>query len=173
MPRLYRPHIPIEVRLTVAIRQLDNAGVTLEANPNEGTKSKLDRHLWVLFGDAKYHLDHDPALENRRKVRRKAGGEIIYYDPDANDPNYLIYREKHAHHIKTNVRGDHGQFPDNTIAKRERRRLKKKTPPPNAKVAKTWNLHPCMKCGRIHAKGKCLAPKRKWPSRPFPKRIKQ
>lgn len=58
------------------------------------------------------------------------------------------------------------------VTKRAKRLKKKRTPPPNASFAPTWNLHPCPACGRIHARGKCrlksTSPKRKWPSRPFP-----
>lgn len=81
-------------------------------------------------------LDHDPALENRtkRKAHRWIKGtgyrEIIEYDPPANDPDFLCYRPHGAeyegsHDIKTRIRGDRGQFADNVLAKRERRRLKK------------------------------------------------
>ena len=49
------------------------------------------------------HLDHDPALGARK---RKGEGKKTVYDPPANSPDHLIYREKHDHHIKTNVRGE-------------------------------------------------------------------
>jgi hypothetical protein len=38
----------------------------------------------------------------------------------------LLYREKHAHHIKTNVHGDGAQHPDRVLIRRERQRTKKK-----------------------------------------------
>lgn len=78
---------------------------------------------------AKLHLDHEPALENRQRYADVTG---IHYDPDANDPNHLVYRTVHEHYIKTHVRGDGAQFSDTALAKRERRRQKKKT----AKVRK-------------------------------------
>lgn len=180
MARLYRPSIPVEVKCKVLLRQIgelwpDEALATAKKARQltryvEGLKTMLAQTLNCAAADLR--LDHNPALENRPQFRRGLGKKT-YYVPDANDPDHLIYREKHDHHIKTNVRGEHGQYPDNTLAKRERRRLKKKTPPPNAKIAKTWNLHPCMSCGRVHAKGKCRALKRKMPSRPFQNRRKK
>ncbi len=147
MPRLPRPHIPLEVRCRVVLRQLGEMFV--EAKLNEVATGKttfaailvesLDRLASLLGVESRrlFHLDHDPALENReklvllpsgRKVRAIVvpdGAEVLRYFPDANDPEYLFYREKHAHHIKTNVRGDGAQYADNVLAKRERRRAKK------------------------------------------------
>lgn len=83
----------------------------------------------------KLRLDHNPALENRMKrtvpkISRVGGQRVIkhiaIYSPDANDPEHLIYRTLHAHHIKTHVRGDGAQFSDTALAKRERRRKKVK-----------------------------------------------
>ena len=84
------------------------------------------------------HLDHDPALGARK---RKGEGKKTVYDPPANSPDHLIYREKHDHHIKTNVRGEHGQHPDRVLIKRERRRREKATEPekrPKQPGAKYW-----------------------------------
>lgn len=132
MPRLLRPYIPLDVRIRVLARQLGDMWpddiVRISTRKRMLTKVlalKLDK-LASLLGchDAKgLHLDHDPALENREKVFRR--GAHVGYRPDANDPEFLIYREKHAHHIKTNVRGDGAQYPDRVLAKRERRRRKK------------------------------------------------
>lgn len=124
MTKLLRPHIPLKVRVIVAVRQVDAAGVTLMQIPGETAKARLDRHLRFLFGKATPHLDHDPALENRERIYTSLD-EHIGYKPAPNDPDYLVYREKAAHDIKTRVRGEHGQFADNVIAKRERRRKKK------------------------------------------------
>ncbi len=70
-------------------------------------------------------LDHDPALGARAKVFDKRGKHIDY-DPPANDVAHLIYRPHGAefvgsHHIKTNVRGEHGQHPDRVLIKKQRR----------------------------------------------------
>jgi hypothetical protein len=54
-------------------------------------------------------------------------GEIWVYEPDANDPEYLVYRPHGAQHagshdVKTRIRGEHGQFSDIAMIKRQRRR---------------------------------------------------
>jgi hypothetical protein len=45
------------------------------------------------------HLDHDPAL-----VLREFNPRTGKYTPDANDPAYLVYREKSDHQQKTTGR---------------------------------------------------------------------
>jgi len=163
MPRLYRPHIPLEVRCRVVLRQLgdlwpDDVIKLWKPKPSDAylkgigvfvprgglaalLASKLDA-LAVLL-DCKVEdlrLDHDPALATRQRLQYSSVVKPTYI-PDANDPDYLIYREKHDHHIKTNVRGEHGQHPDRVLIKRERRRRASKS---GAKVRR---------------------PKRKWASR--------
>lgn len=134
MPKLLRPYIPLEVRCRVALRQLGSTPKQIDENCAAVGISgghgftvylsillpRLANKLSCAADDLQ--LDHDPALENRQKI---VSMDQIGYHPDANDPDFLIYREKHAHHIKTNVRGDHGQFADNVIAKRERKRQRK------------------------------------------------
>jgi hypothetical protein len=83
-------------------------------------------------------LDHDPALENRPFNKRTQK-----YKPDANDPNYLIYREKHAHHIKTNVRGDGAQLSDAAQARKRKRSERKKT-----KRKTVWPTRPLRSASR-------------------------
>lgn len=126
MARLLRPHIPIPVRIVVAERQLGlmvNGGIAIARMLGAGMPNGY--RLRVLIGQLKkhlgenLHLDHDPALAARRKIMRN--GEIVGYRPDANDPDHLIYREKAAHQIKTNVRGEHGQHPDRVLIKKTRR----------------------------------------------------
>lgn len=157
MPRLYRPHIPLEVRCRVALRQLG------EMWPDEclavwpSKKQMLDgllARLAPLLGcEVKdLRLDHDPALATRQQFKN-GRGEIVRYVPAANDPEHLFYRPHGpqfagSHLIKTNVRGDHGQHPDRVLIKRERRRLKK--------------AH-----SGAHKKGRKMAKRRKWPSRPL------
>lgn len=121
MPRLLRPHVPLKIRCKVIARQI---GDTVARG---NYQRQLDSMLFVLacalgcfVGDLQ--LDHDPALENRPFNKRTQK-----YKPDANDPDYLIYREKHAHHIKTNVRGDGAQLSDAGIARKRKRAERKKT----------------------------------------------
>lgn len=153
MPRLYRPHVPVEVRCRVAMRQLgemwpDNVIEAVRAMRGGSLGALLSVLLAKLAGllgcDVEdLRLDHDPALATR--MRRTRAGKTLY-SPDANDPAHLIYRTAHAHLIKTNVRGDAAQHPDRVLIKRARRK------------------------NRIGIKAaKKDSPKRKWPSRPFPK----
>ncbi len=164
MPRLLRPHIPLETRCRVALRQLgemwpdrflDGARM-IGWSMRETLDHLLARLSELLACDVKsLALDHDPALAAREKVFRK--GVHVGYVPDANDPEYLIYREKHAHHIKTNVRGDGAQHPDRVLIKKNRRIERgprpKRGPP-------------------IRSRGFQKGPKRSWGKRPFPRRSK-
>ncbi len=114
MTRLYRPYIPLSVRVEVAERQLKDR--TLEPHPvgRDATiyrmfyansmpymalSKRLDYLLKYLFGDQPYQLDHDPALS----LRRYSAGHDRFY-PDANDPDYLFYRYKDLHLQKTTGR---------------------------------------------------------------------
>ncbi len=118
MARLYRPYIPISVRVQVAERQMQEAKKTgnlfwgvylgaVRAAEEMGTPWTLGRRLRVLLGElfphGEYQLDHDPALEQRKVVKRNSMGET-YYSPMANDPNHLVYRTTAAHLFKTTGR---------------------------------------------------------------------
>ena len=128
MPRLHRPNIPLSVRCRVAMRQLGELWPDEALKAHEGGLGAfLDRLLFKLAEllgceVADFRLDHDPALATRR---RKGEGKKTRYFPDANDPEFLIYREKHAHHIKTNVRGDGAQYPDRVLIKRAKNKRRK------------------------------------------------
>lgn len=126
--RLPRPHIPISVRVAVARRQWgESTGMHAMGIPLPDNYAALQAYLHLLFGDQKVHLDHDPPLA-ARPLRFDKGGKFLGYVPDANDPDYLIYRTVEDHRLKTNVRGDGAQYPDRVLIKRERRRLKKRRP---------------------------------------------
>lgn len=150
MARLWRPAIPLEVKCRVALRQL---GDTPSADRLiDNSKGMLGHFLkCLLFNLAEsfdcsvndLRLDHEPALALRPQFKRGLGKKT-YYEPDANDPEYLFYRPHGAqyagsHDVKTRLRGDHGQYSDIALIKRQRKRDR----PPK--------------------------PKRKWASRPFPK----
>jgi hypothetical protein len=94
---------------------------------------RLGSALYFLFGDRPCHLDHDPPLRVR-KFNKRTGR----YTPDANDPDYLVYRTAEDHRLKTNVRGDGAQFPDRVLIKRakrlERKKKRKKTLWPKRKL---------------------------------------
>lgn len=152
MPRLYRPSIPVAVKCRVAMRQLGELWPDEALKANEGgLQAFLDRLLHKLreiLNEKKLHLDHDPALAARQ---RKGEEHDTIYTPAANDPDYLIYRGKHAHHIKTNVCGDGAQHPDRVLIKKERHRREGK----RMKAKRKWRTRPFPKS------------KRKIPSRPF------
>lgn len=128
MPRLLRPHIPIETRCRVVLRQLGEMWTSDVLRVWQGhfgslLADRLAKLAALLHCEVKdLHLDHDPALAAREKVFKK--GEHVGYRPDANDPEHLYYREAAAHRVKTNVRGLHGQHPDRVLIKKQRRREK-------------------------------------------------
>lgn len=155
MPRLYRPHIPLSVRCVAAVRQMvaltkceptDEFGIRYsdQPKPRHGEMLKLAMfHLAQCFmcDVSELRLDHDPPLAARLRIDLPHG--IMMYMPDANDPAHLTYRPhgpQHAgsHLIKTNIRGDNGQFPDRVLIKRARRLEN----PPKPKPKKKWASRP-------------------------------
>lgn len=163
MGRLYRPHIPLDVRCRVAMRQLGEmwpdefmkGAAMMKWSKQKTLDHLLDRLRAVLCADA-LHLDHDPPLASRPKYRRGLG-KITYFVPDANDPEHLFYREVAAHGIKTRVRGEHGQYSDLALIKRARRREKK--------VKKKRHVWRSTGLGK-----KKTRPKTRWPKRSFTKK---
>lgn len=122
MTRLYRPHVPLDVRCRVAMRQLGEIWPNEALTANKGGLGafldRLLKRLSELLDEEQLHLDHDPALATRE---RKGEGKNTVYTPDANDPEFLFYRGRQSHKIKTNVRGDGAQFPDRVLIARARR----------------------------------------------------
>jgi hypothetical protein len=180
MPRLLRPHIPLETRCRVVLRQLGDMladdTILWGKTAHGGLRAILDDRLAKLAEllnceVADLHLDHDPALGAREKLFRK--GEHVGYKPDANDPEHLIYREAAAHRIKTNVRGEHGQHPDRVLIKKQRRHEKG--------VPRAASTGSPRKPSYVNRKPRLAQStgKRKWPSRPlrsasrWPKRSKR
>jgi len=106
-----RPHIPLTVRVAVAERQVRATGsifwpLYLSAMDKDSGLTEpwsLTRRLRVLlnelFADQPFQLDHDPALV-LRKFNRRTGK----YTPDANNPDYLVYRTTADHQQKTTGR---------------------------------------------------------------------
>lgn len=174
MARLFRPYIPLSVKVQVAERQVseiekleDVYGSTFQ---NWTLRHRLDvlmEHLAKSFKcEMKdLRLDHDPPLAARPKERRGLGRKT-YYIPDANDPDHLFYRPHGAqfegsHLIKTLVRGDHGQHPDRVLIKKMRRLER------GPKPKKTFGGS----AGHL-ARPLSRSKKSTWPKRPFPKRRK-
>jgi hypothetical protein len=136
--KLPRPYIPLSVRIKVARRQLMQKGWTkakLDNHKRKNKQSYLDNLLTLLFDPSQpiiVHMDHDPPLMLRDIIKTRDG--TIRYMPDANDPEYLIYRKADDHKIKTLVRGDGAQrsdFAQRRYLKRvaENRKQKKKFKP--------------------------------------------
>lgn len=131
--RLFRPHIPLEVRCRVALRQLGEMWPDRLIDENAGALGKLLAFKLVMLGcllqcEVKdLRLDHDPPLGARAK---RGTGKNTRYTPAANDHEHLFYRPHGtqfagSHDVKTRIRGDHGQYSDVVLIKRERRRKKK------------------------------------------------
>ncbi len=96
--KLHRPSMPDRVKLAAALLQgiVDPSGAILHK------------------GDGQW--DHDPALELRAYNEKTKK-----YTPDANDPNFIVYRETAAHAKKTHGPGGEKRITtkgsDNQIAK--------------------------------------------------------
>jgi len=134
MGRLYRPPIPIEVKVRVALRQLG------EMFPDDAIKGALGRRgrlggflaekladLAKLLGCevSDLRLDHDPPLGARQRLQYSSVVKPNYI-PDANDPEHLNYRPHGpqfagSHDVKTRIRGDNGQLSDIALIKKNRR----------------------------------------------------
>lgn len=117
-----RPHTPLLVRCQVAARQLSN---DTECQAVMAASIPVAHRLTLLLErlaqalDCKrseLRLDHIPALVLRERL---PSGK---FKPDANDPDFLLYRTDHSHHIKTNVRGD-GALRSDTSERMHQRRL--------------------------------------------------
>ena len=95
-----RPSIPVRVKLAVLERQAIQKGLSLDwlmlichgHKSEDRVKLLLDK----LFNGDKVELDHDPALSLRRFNKRTGK-----YTPDANNPEYLVYRPVAEHLQKT------------------------------------------------------------------------
>lgn len=165
MARLYRPHIPLAVKIAVAERQVTE--LTRMAAPERPLSGRLEFLLVIVARKAgcevaDLRLDHDPPLAARPKGRRGLGNKT-YYIPDANDPEHLRYRPhgpqfEGSHLVKTNVRGDHGQHPDRVLIKKARRIERGPRPKRGPKI----------KSRGFATKGAKLGGgKTKWPKRSF------
>ena len=117
-----RPYIPLSKKIKVAARQCDEGRISFQWPPALPLKERLAVMLKAMFDGQPCHLDHDPPLY-LRKYNERTGK----YTPDARDPEYLVYRTAEDHRIKTNVHGEHGQYSDRALIKREKRRKRKRS----------------------------------------------
>lgn len=181
MTRLVRPRIPLDVKLTIILRQLGGMpgyvnDIVAEACASRRLGVKHDEALGRFANltgcdVSDLRLDHDPALENREKVFRK--GVHVDYVPAANDPEHLFYRPHGtqfagSHDVKTRIRGDRGQLPDNMIAKKNRNVAKRRARRAAGK-ATGFQKRPFRVKRASESRSQARPPKRKWPSRPWPK----
>lgn len=158
------------VRVRVVTRQL------AETNPKDAVhviamtgcpyKLQLQHGLERLFQGRKSELHHRPALENRQFNKRTRK-----YDPDANDPDYLVYLENNEtsndHYIETHVRGvgaqrsDTGQRNHQKALDRNRGLIKRRRP--KAKIRSRGFQKPPP--GKKWWRGTNRGPKQRWRTR--------
>lgn len=151
-----RPYIPYWIRIQVAERQCRNfcddevVSIMMACDERKPAKERLRNLLGLLFGNEPYQLDHNPAL-----ILRDFSAKTQRYTPDANDPDFLLYRSKHGHHIKTNVKGD-GALRSDTAARMHQRRMDEN----RGKRKRRPKI-------RIKSRGFTKSQKRPWPKRGF------
>jgi hypothetical protein len=152
--KLPRPYVPLNIRLQVAARQLkpQPRGFGYVYFYVLKPQKRLKALLTDIFGDDTVQLDHEPPLAVRKKIRHRDG--TITYVPDANDPDFLIYRNADEHLLKTNVRGDGAQYPDRVRIKKIRRIER-----PRPKRKYKWPSRPIASKGKKNAIKARLSPK--------------
>ena len=162
--KLIRPYIPLKIRLEVIARQaLVDGQLKAVLYAVTAIKKDSERLAYLLqckFGDERFHLDHHPCL-----ALRYFDDETGQYDPPANSVEHLIYRVAEDHEIKTRIRGDHGQFSDLALIRREKRRMAKQNS--EAKQAERSKAQPS-NAERGPAKQSEKAVGRKWPAARWP-----
>ncbi len=98
-----RPYIRLSIRTQVAERQFREGFPTISPSSMVIMRETMrpSMYLWWLLHNRfeSPQLDHDPAL-CLREFNERTGK----YTPDANDPEYLVYREKADHLQKTTGR---------------------------------------------------------------------
>jgi hypothetical protein len=83
----------------------------------------LSAYLGIFFLGEPFHLDHYPAL-----VLRDFNERTGKYSPDANDPEFLIYRTVADHRTKTFVRGERGQLSDTILRAKNKNIARNRNP---------------------------------------------
>lgn len=162
--RLPRPYIPWSVREQVIDRQMaaHNFMPTWAIKYVGSTEKRVRLKLEEFFPGITVELHHRPALCNRQKIYKADlskssdtdNSPFWRFEPDANDPAYLVYLRAGAgqdHDVETRVRGLHGQHSDLGLLrkrKRKERRLK----------------HPR---GRLRSRGFAKRPPQRSASRPI------
>lgn len=155
MKRIRPPQPPLKIKNLVALKQLLALEVNIfQHSRRDGEMLKEYRsRIMALLAEklgcavADLCVDHDPALRLRTYRPRNGRPVASWYTPHAHDPAFLRWRPHGpefdgSHHVKTNIRGEHGQFSDTVLIKRERRREKTtviKKVKGFTQVRKVWN----------------------------------
>lgn len=155
-----RPAIPVATKLAITFRQLAPHDInSILRREGETLTAVLERRLIRLAGilgcpRKDLRLDHDPPLRWRRYDPR-IKNVAARFQPNANSPEYLIYRTKEDHHRKTNIRGDGAQFADRVLIARERRRERAESPQRGKTPRKAkWASRPLRSASRWQKKPK-------------------
>lgn len=123
--------IPLAAQVRAAELQLINAGrgwqVAIVTSQFITLGRRLSVLVWLLLGGEPAHLDHNPPIRVR-PYNKRIKDIAARYTPNANDPEYLLWRTETDHKFKTNVHGDGAQFPDRVLINRERARERKDQP---------------------------------------------
>lgn len=136
--RLPRPYIPWSVREQVIDRQMAAAKFTpsLAAGLATSVEQRVRWKTEEFFAGRAVELHHRPALVNREIAfwpeRQRDGyatfrisGVLYRYEPDANDPDHLVYLSTDEHDVETRVRGQRGQHSDLALARKRKRKERK------------------------------------------------
>lgn len=155
--KLYRPYIPLKVRVAVVKRMLRDGGKAAEALViDHMCRTMKERLQWGLSAMTMIgaQLDHNPALALRK---RRGTGKDTVYTPAANNPAFLEYRQDDGHLQKTTGRRPGAE---RTVT---------------SKGSDRWLIS---KFNKLEGRTK-KRPQKKWPkgpkmrSKPFPKRKSQ
>lgn len=179
MPRLYRPTVPIEVKVRVVLRQLGERFPGEAIAAARGRRGRLGGFLQGKLADlakllgcevSDLRLDHDPPLGARPK---RGAGERTVYTPGANDPEHLKYRPhgtqfEGSHDVKTRIRGDHGQLSDIALIKKNRRIERGPKPKRGPKMKGRGFPKPVTFPGKMADASKHIYERKtRWPKRPL------
>lgn len=153
--RRSRPYIPLAIKLAVAERQAIMAPM-----PGANKRDRLQGILAMLFGSKEVQLDHTIALVNR-KFNPRTGR----YTPDANNPDFLVWRTKEDHDIKTRVRGDGAQHSDLALRRKSKRIARNRELKPD--IPKAVGHFLVWKRAQQRKRARIAQRKRAWPKRKF------
>ncbi len=131
--RLPRPYIPITARIAAAYRTANELGIRFPSSISR--RVQLATILDRAFGDTEVELDHDPPL-SQRAFNAKTGK----YTPDANDPDFMVWRTADDHRIKTYTRGDGARRSDVSQQRYLKRVAARKKPRTKFKPRKTKHI---------------------------------